>query len=76
MRNALDAHRAAEGGISMDNYAASKLITAMGMFIHDLWALKGDIEGPHTEEEYYKLADSVVRGVTLDIKLTPPKEDV
>ena len=59
----------------MDNYAASKLITAMGMFIHDLWALKGDIEGPHTEEEYYKLADSVACGFVLDVKLPTTRED-
>lgn len=59
----------------MDNYAASKLITAMGMFIHDLWALKMDTEGPHTEEEYYKLANSVVRWLALEVKLSPTKED-
>ena len=59
----------------MDNYAASQLITAMGMFIHDLWALKGDTEGPYTEEAYHELADSVVRGLVLDVKLPTPKED-
>ena len=29
----------------MSDYAVSKLITAMGMFIHDLLVIRGDKEG-------------------------------
>lgn len=46
-------------------YAASKLITAMGMFIHDLWAMQGDKEGVYDETAYYDLAADIQRGCDL-----------
>lgn len=49
----------------MSDYAVSKLITAMGMFIHDLWAMRGDREGPYDENTYQDLAADILRGVDL-----------
>lgn len=49
----------------MSDYAASKLITAMGMFVHDLWAIHGDTEGPYDETAYYDLAADITRGCDL-----------
>lgn len=49
----------------MSDYALSKLIQAMGMFIHDLWALKGDTEGVYTEDAYDSLAIDIQRGFDL-----------
>ena len=46
----------------MSDYAVSKLITAMGMFIHDLWAMRGDSEGSYAETAYYDLATDIERG--------------
>lgn len=56
---------AAEGGMRMSDYAVSKLITAMGMFIHDLWAMRGDREGVYDETAYYDLAADIQRGCDL-----------
>ena len=49
----------------MSDYAASKLITALGMFIHDLWAMRGDTEGPYDETAYYDLANEIERRCDL-----------
>ena len=50
----------------MSDYAVSKLITAMGMFIHDLWATRdGDREGIYDETAYYDLAADIQRGCDL-----------
>lgn len=49
----------------MSDYAVSKLITAMGMFVHDLWAIRGDTEGPYDETAYYDLAADITRGCDL-----------
>lgn len=49
----------------MSDYAVSKLITAMGMFIHDLWAIRGDSVGPYDETTYYDLAIEIQRGCDL-----------
>ena len=49
----------------MSDYAVSKLITAMRMFVHDLWAMRGDREGVYDETEYYDLAADIQRGCDL-----------
>ena len=49
----------------MSDYAVSKLITALGMFVHDLWAIRGDTEGPYDETAYYDLAADITRGCDL-----------
>ena len=58
----------------MDNYAASKLITAMGMFIHDLWAMKCDTECVYSEDAYLELANAVMDGFTVKFSIEPPRE--
>lgn len=45
----------------MSDYVAAKLIEAMGMFIHDLWALRGDTEGVYDEEAYYDIAKEILK---------------
>lgn len=54
-----------EGEMIMSDYAVSKLITALGMFVHDLWAMRGDTEGPYDETAYYDLARDIQRGYDL-----------
>ena len=49
----------------MSDYAVSKLITAMWMFVHDLLAMRGDAEGPYDETAYYDLARDIQRGCDL-----------
>ena len=51
----------------MSDYAVSKLITAMGMFIHDLLVIRGDKEGEgiYDETAYYDLATDIQRGCDL-----------
>lgn len=50
----------------MSDYATSKLITALGMFIHDLWAMRYDTEGTYDETAYYNLADEIERRCRFD----------
>lgn len=47
----------------MNDYAISKLITVMGMFIHDMIEIKnGNIENVYPEDMYYSFANDVERG--------------
>lgn len=42
--------------------AIAKLITGMGMFIHDLRELKIGNDETYTEQAYYSLAEDIMRG--------------